>query len=70
MTVPMVARGETLGAMTFVTGPSGRRFDERDLELAEELARRCATAIENARLYAERAYIARTLQARARTPRP
>jgi serine phosphatase RsbU (regulator of sigma subunit) len=58
----MVARGETLGAMTFVTGPSGRRFDERDLELAEELARRCATAIENARLYAERAYIARTLQ--------
>jgi PAS domain S-box-containing protein len=62
MTVPMVARGDTLGAMTFVTGPSGRRFDRRDLELAEELARRCATAIENARLYGERAYIARTLQ--------
>ena len=62
MTVPMVARGGTLGAMTFVTGPSGRRFDERDLELAEELARRCATAVENARLYGERAYIARTLQ--------
>ena len=48
--------------MTFVTGPSGRRFDRRDLELAEELARRCATAVENARLYGERAYIARTLQ--------
>ena len=62
MTVPMVARGGTLGAMTFVTGPSGRRFDQRDLELAEELARRCATAVENARLYGERAYIARTLQ--------
>ena len=62
MTVPMVARSGTLGAMTFVTGPSGRRFDQRDLELAEELARRCATAVENARLYGERAYIARTLQ--------
>ena len=48
--------------MTFVTGPSGRRFDQRDLDLAEELARRCATAVENARLYGERAYIARTLQ--------
>ena len=62
MTVPMTARGDTVGAMTFVTGPSGRRFDRRDLELAEELARRCATAVENARLYGERAYIARTLQ--------
>ena len=62
MTVPMTARGDTVGAMTFVTGPSGRRFDQRDLELAEELARRCATAVENARLYGERAYIARTLQ--------
>ena len=60
MTVPMTARGDTVGAMTFVTGPSGRRFDQRDLELAEELARRCATAVENARLYGERAYIART----------
>ena len=55
-------RNRTLGALTFVTGPSGRRFDERDLELAEELARRCATALDNARLYGERAYIARTLQ--------
>jgi PAS domain S-box-containing protein len=62
MTVPMVARSGTLGAMTFVTGPSGRRFDKRDLELAEELARRCGIAVENARLYGERAYIARTLQ--------
>jgi PAS domain S-box-containing protein len=59
---PMSARGRTLGALTIATGPDGRRFDERDLELAEELARRCATAIDNARLFTERAYIARTLQ--------
>jgi PAS domain S-box-containing protein len=62
MIVPMVARGRSVGALTFVTGPSGRRFDAQDLELAEELARRCATAIDNARLFSERAYIARTLQ--------
>jgi serine phosphatase RsbU (regulator of sigma subunit) len=60
--VPMRARGRTLGALTFATGPEGRRFDELDLELAEELARRCATAIDNARLFSERSYIARTLQ--------
>jgi PAS domain S-box-containing protein len=62
MIVPMVARGRSVGALSFVSGPSGRRFDQRDLELAEELARRCAIAIDNARLFSERAYIARTLQ--------
>jgi PAS domain S-box-containing protein len=62
MIVPMVARGRSVGALSFVSGPSGRRFDELDLELADELARRCATAIDNARLFSERAYIARTLQ--------
>jgi PAS domain S-box-containing protein len=60
--VPMTTRGRTLGALTWVNGFSGRRFDEQDVELAQELARRCATAIDNARLYSERAYIARTLQ--------
>jgi PAS domain S-box-containing protein len=60
--VPMTTRGRTLGALTWVNGRSARRFDEQDVELAQELARRCATAIDNARLYRERAYIARTLQ--------
>ncbi len=60
--VPMTTRGRTLGAMTFVTGASGRRFDAQDVEVAHELARRCATAIDNARLYTDRSYIARTLQ--------
>ncbi len=60
--VPMTTRGRTIGALTFVSGSSGRRFDEQDVELAHELARRCATAIDNARLYTERSYIARTLQ--------
>jgi serine phosphatase RsbU (regulator of sigma subunit) len=62
MIVPMIARGRTVGALSFVTGPSGRRYDELDLRLAKELASRCATAIDNAQLFADRAYIARTLQ--------
>ena len=62
MTVPMVAQGQAIGALTFVSGPSGRRFGPRDLALAEELGRRCATAIDNSRVYGERDYIARTLQ--------
>ena len=60
--VPMIARGRTLGALTLASDGDGRRFDQSDLELAEELARRCAIAIDNARLFSERAYIARTLQ--------
>jgi serine phosphatase RsbU (regulator of sigma subunit) len=62
MVVPMVSREGTIGGVTFVSGPSGRRFDEHDLHLAEELARRCAAALENARLFGERDYIAQTLQ--------
>jgi PAS domain S-box-containing protein len=60
--VPLTTRGRTIGALTWVNGPSGRRFDAEDVELAQEVARRCATAIDNARLYSDRAYIARTLQ--------
>jgi PAS domain S-box-containing protein len=51
--VPLVARGKTLGAITLVSAESGRRYEEADLELAEELARRAALAVDNARLYDE-----------------
>ena len=60
--VPMVVRDRVIGALSFVTGRSGRRFDAEDVVLAEELGRRCAIAIENSRLFGERAYIAKTLQ--------
>jgi signal transduction histidine kinase/CheY-like chemotaxis protein len=52
MIVPLVARGRTLGAVTFVWAQAGRRYDEADLSFAETLAQRCAIAIDNARLYA------------------
>lgn len=51
--VPLVARGKTLGAIVLVMAESGRRYEEADLELAEELARRAAVAVDNARLYEE-----------------
>ncbi len=51
MIVPLVAREQVLGALTFVWAETGRRYGTHDLELAEELARRIALAIDNARLY-------------------
>jgi PAS domain S-box-containing protein len=53
MIVPLVARGRTLGTISFVTGGSERRYDEQDLRLAEDLAARAALAVDNARLYAD-----------------
>src|ERR687889_2219054 len=51
MVVPMVARGRNHGAITLVSAESGRRYEETDLRLAEELARRAALAVDNAKLY-------------------
>jgi PAS domain S-box-containing protein len=51
--VPMIAHGRTLGVITLVSAESGRRYGEGDLRLAEELARRAALAVDNARLYEE-----------------
>jgi PAS domain S-box-containing protein len=64
MCVPLVARGRVLGALTLVGAESGRIFDHEDLVLAQEVARRAATAIDNARLFREseeRAQAARVL---------
>jgi hypothetical protein len=61
MIVPIVGRAGIIGALTFVSAQA-RRFDPDDLELATELGRRAGVAVENARLYTERADIAHTLQ--------
>ena len=66
VTVPLVARDEVFGSISFVTAESERRYDESDLALAVELARHAASAIDNARLYAEaerRGRAARALEA-------
>ncbi len=53
MIVPMIARELVIGAIAFVAAESGRRYGPDDLALAELLARRCAQAVDNARLYRE-----------------
>lgn len=47
---PLVAQNRVLGALTFVFAESGRAYRPEDLAFVEDLARRAATAIENARL--------------------
>jgi signal transduction histidine kinase len=49
--VPLVARSTVLGAITFVSADVGHQYAESDLKLAEDLAARCALALDNARLY-------------------
>lgn len=51
--VPLISRGEPLGGLTLVYAESGRRYGEAEVLLAEELGRRAAQAIDNARLYQE-----------------
>lgn len=51
--VPLQARGRVLGALTLVLGSDDRHYDRSDQNVAEELARRCGLAIDNARLYRE-----------------
>ncbi len=62
MSVPLLARGRILGAITLVSSGPEPRYDEEDLLLAENLAYRCALAVDNARLYRDRSEIARILQ--------
>jgi PAS domain S-box-containing protein len=62
MCVPLLARGRILGAISFLSTDSRRRYGPDDLEQALDLGRRASTAMDNARLYEERSHIARTLQ--------
>jgi PAS domain S-box-containing protein len=51
VSVPLKIRDRITGALTLYMSESGRRYGREDLELAEELARRAALAVENARLF-------------------
>ena len=52
MAIPLVVKGAVIGAMTFLA-PGGRVFKQHDLDLAEELGRRIALSLQNARLFGE-----------------
>lgn len=51
--VPLRMGSQILGSIWFVRSDSGRRYNEMDVKLAEDLASRAALATENARLYLE-----------------
>ncbi len=53
MIVPLSARGRMLGALSLISTQRDRGYGAADLAIAEELARRCAHAVDNARLHQE-----------------
>ncbi|MFI5619947.1 SpoIIE family protein phosphatase [Streptomyces sp. NPDC051567] len=59
--LPLLARNRVIGMLT-LGKPSEEHFRQEILELAEDLSRRAALALDNARLYSERAAISRSLQ--------
>ncbi|TQL18741.1 SpoIIE family protein phosphatase [Streptomyces sp. SLBN-134] len=62
LAVPLIARGEVLGALDLTRTRNPRAFDEDDLLLARELASRAAVQIDNARWYQSVRDTALTLQ--------
>ena len=65
LVVPLIARGRTLGTISLGTIEGQPRFDESDLVMAMELARRISLALDNARLFSEaqeRAHAAEALE--------
>jgi len=68
--VALVARGRTLGALSFLHAHKDLRYDPSDLDFLCELADRAAMALDNARLYRERDLIAGDLQRGLRPPQP
>ena len=68
--VALIARGRTLGALSFLHAHLDLRYDPADLEFLTELGDRAALALDNARLYRERDRIASNLQRGLRPPGP
>lgn len=61
LAVPLVARGQRLGTLT-VGRPQRHRHDPDEIAVLEDVARRAALAIDNARIHDERQRVAHTLQ--------
>jgi serine phosphatase RsbU (regulator of sigma subunit) len=59
--VPLVARGQQLGTLA-VGRHAGHRHDPDEIAVLEDVARRSALAVDNARIHAERRRVAHTLQ--------
>ncbi|MEU9331966.1 SpoIIE family protein phosphatase [Streptomyces sp. NPDC048290] len=59
--LPLVARNRVIGMLT-LGKPTDEHFRQEILELGEDLSRRAALALDNARLYSERTAISQSLQ--------
>ncbi len=62
MIVPLRARGRIVGAISLIAAESNLRYSDADLPVAEELARRAAIAVDNARLFKEREELIHSLE--------
>src|SRR6185503_18640493 len=51
LSVPLRARGQTLGVMTLAWSRNPRQYTAEDVALADEFARHAAVAVDNGRLY-------------------
>jgi sigma-B regulation protein RsbU (phosphoserine phosphatase) len=60
--IPLRSHSRAVGTLTLMAA-AGKPLEEPDVQLAEQLAERAGTAIENARLFADRSRVARSLQA-------
>jgi len=59
---PLTARGRTLGAISLIRYQTVERYTDDDVELARDLGRRAAMALDNARLYEHEHDVSETLQ--------
>ncbi len=62
LAVPLLVRGRVSGVLTWASSDPARRYDEDDVRFAEHLARRSASAIDNADLYGQTRAVAEQLQ--------
>jgi signal transduction histidine kinase len=53
LSTPLIARGRVLGVLSLLRLRGAPKFEENEVPLIQQLARQCAQAVDNARLYRE-----------------
>lgn len=69
MIVPLVVGRRRIGVLVYSSPPDSEPYDAAEVSVAEELARRAAAAVENARAFTHTRDVAHTLQQRLLPPR-
>jgi serine phosphatase RsbU (regulator of sigma subunit)/PAS domain-containing protein len=63
LAVPLIARGRTIGVLSFLRFGTAHAYDDTDADLAGQVAGRAALALDNARLFSELRRAERQLEA-------